>query len=411
MDDDEREVVVNLDDLNIFFGDTNSYEEYKKTHNITDTDDDEENQQEEEKEKIVPKMVLSKETLKKIDDETMKILRRTRCVNDYEEVFMQSSMEFYDEYYLKEDVPPELIKARAVRRIYRDYSKYLNAIKDRNAYIDTLIEKYGEDKFLKNLSLGLINEWIPPMPILSRRAKDYDLYLAGIIPTEKESLPDDALFTVMDGLREELGDVELIQMSGPETSIGEINLVNSISANTEGCYRGSYGTSGVQNLDELNKIFHSWYKSDKTSDGERQFFKNAPENLRKRFDEWSAYNERGLLARIANGEQIEEEPVNMNETVYDEKTERPMTRREFEQRQVIRFLGKHGWSESRLLNYQNIGSALEKGQRKRKSRRRKRIGADEIDMSSFYNDDTGLDPMYSENEAILDSIYNLMRRD
>ena len=406
-------------DLDLFVGSTKSYNEFKRKHQIADT---EEEKREAELERVGKKQgssgssktVLSKETLTKIDDETMTILRRTRCVNDFEEVFMQSSLSFYDQYYNDTEATPELKAARQIRRLYTSsYSEYLEAVQIRNEYIDTLVEKYGgENAFMQKYQAGLVREWIPPVPKLSKRADDYELYLTGIIPTSCETLPEEEKKRIMEKIMEEASDMEVDESGGVETSYGEIKAVlEMIDEEYNGGYynRGGY-SSEIRSLEELNRVFKSWYKTD---DGEvkHELFKNAPENIQKRFDEWRAYREPGLLARLGRGEEIEQPQINMNEQVHDEVTGRTMTRQEYENRRLIRFLGENGWSESRLLKYQNMSSSLDNMKRKtRANKKRKRNNYDDDDIS-YVVDTTGVDPMYSENEDVLNILSGLMRGD
>jgi hypothetical protein len=148
-------------------------------------------------------------------------------------------------------------------------------------------------------------------------------------------------------------------------------------------------------------------------------FKNAPENIKKRYEDELGFSEPGLLARIAKGEEIEEPEPNMNEMVSDDKTGRSMTRKEYMSRQTIRLLAStDGWSESRLLAYSNVGSSLERMSRKKKARKkRRRNDENELggDISAMYgnmmNAPEGIDPMYCDDENLVDIISSLMKGD
>ena len=396
-------------DLDLFIGSKRSYEEFKKDKNIR-VDEPEENESDgkPEKREVSTATELSKDTLTKIDDDTMVILKRTRCAHPYDEVYMQSSLEFYDDYYNDTEMSPELKAARQIRRTYKRYVDYLNALQVRSDYIDTIIDKHGgDDNFYRKLNMGMIKDWIPPMPILSKRSDDYELYLSGIIPVSSEMLPDGTVNDVLEAMNEDLSDVELDKSFDVETRIGVINnyeeFVDSMYESYGFNRRG--GTVTVSDLEELNNIFKSWYKNDDKTET-REMFKNAPENIRKRFLNYCSYTEPGLLARIANGGEIEEELPDMKELVHDPKTGKSMTRQELWEREQIRLLAKNGWSESRLLNYSNVGSTLERMSRKKKpSKKRKRPGNEFMDSM---NSPDGLDPMYSENEYMSDAFMRLM---
>lgn len=415
--DDERE----LEDLGgVFIGSNQSYEKFKKQHNLTDEEDEnsgETNSQEKESsDKPSTKTVLSKNTLTKIDDETMTILRRTRCAHKYTEVFMQSSLEFYDQYYNDNEASPELKAARQIRRIYTSYTDYLNAMKIRNAYIDTLIEKYGEDVFMQKLSMGLIRDWIPPIPTMSKRSPDYEMFVTGMIPVKTKTLPEGTTRKVLEAMQEDVEGVEIERSSDVETSIGRINAIERMLDEE---YSGGYRkTTKIESLEELNRVFKSWYKTD-NADKKHEMFKNAPENIKRRYEENLGFSEPGLLSRLASGEEIKEAEPSMNEMVQDEVTGRSMTRREYLSRQTIRMLARtNGWSESRLLAYSNVGSSLERMSRKKKANKKRRrndsneTGGDiQMMYGNMMNAPEGIDPMYCDDENLVDALTSLMRGD
>lgn len=413
--DDEK---IGMDDFGLFIGSNQSYEKFKKQHNIVDEESKKSEQSDETEEPSVQastKTVLSKQTLTKIDDDTMTMLRRTRCAHDYTDVYMQASLEFYDQYYNEHNVTPELKAARQIRRVYTSYTDYLNAMKIRNAYIDTLLEKYGEDNFMNRLSMGLIREWIPPVPTLSKRSPDYEMFITGMLPVTTETLPEGTLSKVLESLQEDVADDDVEQTSSVESFIGRINAVG---AALDEDFNVGYRKHTVDSLEELNRVFKSWYKTD-DSDSKHEMFKNAPENIKKRYEEELGFSEPGLLARIANGEEIEEPEPNMNEMVSDDRTGRSMTRKEYMSRQTIRLLAAtEGWSESRLLAYSNVGSSLERMSRKKKARKKRRRNDDNElggDISAMYgnmmNAPEGIDPMYCDDENLVDVISSLMRGD
>lgn len=396
------------DDLDLFFGTKSSYEQYKRKNDIRSSD--EESDEEEVKKETRNISVLSKETLKPIDEETLTMLKRTRLAHEFNIVYMQSSLDFYDEYYNNEEVSEELKAARQIKRVYKVYSDYLNAIRVRNEYIDTLVEKYGgEYEFNRASMYGLITDWIPREPILSKKCPEYDMYLAGTIPTTCETLSDEEIQKVVDSYIEAVADKEPVISSGIMTSIGMANLYNEMREAEMERYglNASYRSVTTNDLNKLNDVFNSWYKPD-TGKTEMVLFKNAPENLQKRYEAERPINEPGLLAKYMRGE-IEEELIDMNEMVYDEKTGRNMTRYDYENRKRIRMYADYGWSESRLRSYMTSSSKLGgMKRRKRVGKKRKRPSTEFIDdiMSS-----TGIDPIYSENEYIHDSFLDLMRGD
>lgn len=405
-------------DLDLFVGSKDSYKKMaEKSHVVVDEDDGDTSRSDDKQsldKKNPNRVVLSKDTLTQIDDETMTILRRTRCVHDTEDVYMQSSLEFYDEYYNDTEASPELKRARQIRRVYRRYPDYLEAVRIRTEYIDSLIDKYGEDTFIQKMQMGMIKDWIPPIPIMSKKSDDYDMFVSGIVPMETETLPDGTVKDVLDAMNEDMDDVELVKACDVETSVAFAKFVEEEMEDSS-YNRYNYSDNTIQNLAALNDVFRSWYRTD-DKNVEQELFRNAPENIRKRFFGKCAYNNPGLLDRIMHGEEIEEPLPDMNQMVNDPVTGRTMTRGEFEKRQVIRFLVSSGWSESRLLNYQKVGSALERRPRKNKARKKRGGPKSMNEVSTMYgnfmNEPTGdIDPMYSDNDLLMDSLRQLMRGD
>ena len=104
---EEDTMYADISDLDLFFGSTSTYEEFKKKHNIVEPEREKEEKPEEKEEEnhAGPKIRLSLDNLREVTEEELTILRRTRCAHDYDEVFMQSSLEFYDTYYNRHQPP------------------------------------------------------------------------------------------------------------------------------------------------------------------------------------------------------------------------------------------------------------------------------------------------------------------
>lgn len=404
--------------LDLFIGSNSSYEKYKRDNKIHEDESDNKSIKKKPSEKVESTVtVLSKNTLKEISDDMMAILKRTRCLHDYKDVYMQSSLDFYDEFYNDTEMSDELKAARQIRRVYKDYSDYLTAIDVRNNYIDSIIEKHGgEDEFQRKLSIGLIDDWIPILPILSKRCEDYDLYLSGMLPVETEPIPKEVVENVMAELQENITDDYVEESFGVETSIGVIRAYNDYVDSAYNKWNVSRnGSSVISDLNELNALFKSWYKPDGGDTHNHEIFKNAPENIKKRFFDYCSFDEPGLLTKVKNGEDIDDDLPDQNEMVRDEKTGRSMTRHELEQRETIRLLAENGWSETRLLNYSNIGSKLEQMTRKKRASKKRNKRAS---TSGFIDDDffmnsplSGIDSTYADNEYMSNAFMELMRGD
>ena len=272
----------------------------------------------------------------------------------------------------------------------------------------------NEEAFYNKMSMGLVKDWIPPSPVLSKKSPDYELYTMGMIPFETETLSMDKTEKLFKDLQEECEDEVLGKSFDVETSIGVINAYNKYVDSAYGIYSSSSGRNGyksttVSDLEELNQVFRSWYKKDNNGSGEIEFFKNAPENIKKRFYDYCSYDNPGLLAKMARGEEIETPEPNLNEMIHDNVTGRSMTRREFNEREFIRTMAKNGWSESRLLNYMNVGSKLERMKRNKPKKKKKRSMTIDEELFDAMNSPYGMDGMYSDGDSLSDLFTNLMR--
>lgn len=403
----------NLDSLGetgsiIYFGDEKGFEQFKKDHKIAnDNSDEEEEKKPEESPKVSQKTVLSVATAKKLDDDTLRILRRTRCVHDYNEVFMQANIDFYDDYYNRtEEMSEELRAARNIRRIYRSYKKYLEAVRTYYAYIDSLIDKYGEKDFMHKVQLGLIREWIPAFPLLSKSADDYDMFEAGILPTAEPHFSEEETNEFIHTWLQEHEGIECDVRGGIETSTA---LINELTEDEDSPYtRRQSQLCG--SLDEVQNLWKSWYVSDGAGSAARELFKNAPENRKKRAEREIYYYAPGLLQKFMSGQDAQEDvKINPNEMVKDEVTNRAMTRDEYAKRTFVRFMSEFGWSEQRLLNYMNIANSLDKARLKRSANKKRRRKVEEEDVVDF--DTRGIDPMYSDHEELMSSIFKLTKGD
>jgi hypothetical protein len=380
-------------DLGLFLGTETSYENFKRKNHLRDEEDEQNSRNAKLAKKETKVSNLSFEDSTGISEENLLILKRTRWAHPYEEVYMQSSIDFYDSYYNDMEASPEMIAARQIRRVYRDYSDYLDAVEVRNRYIDTIIDRYGgEDEFQRKLNLGFVTDWIPPMPTLSKKCQDYDLYRAGIEPTE-EYCRENAFNETLSAFIEYAEDADIIYEDGVMDNIGEVShYLDGLETYTGTNY---FGSNQVSKLEELNETFRSWYKPEKQKNYESELFCDAPENIRKRYMEQSAYNHPGLLTQYMDGTLPEEPKPNPNEMVRDEVTGRSMTRKELEQREFIRLMKEAGWSESRLMNYLNVGSRLDRSVRKRRPSKKKKKSIDNIMSGDELN---GIDPVYIDSE-------------
>ena len=406
----------------LFIGTQDAYEEFKAKHGIKEDRTVEEEHPEEPKVVSRPKLSLSTSNLELLSEEMTTILRRTRLVHDYNTVYMQSSLDFYDEFYnaSPDEVSEEVKRARGIRRVYRDYSKWLEAMDAYYAYIDYLIDKHGEENFEYKVRVGMIKEWLPPKPRLSKSAEDYDLYEAGIIPTISPTLPEEVITEIYNKLMEELKpETDKVEMvGGVEVSNDIIETVQKrLDSSLETSYRSLRTSSPCGSFEDVSRLFRSWYRDDRSASSSSSLFRNAPENIRKRVEEDEIYFvARGLLTRIASGEPIDDEVAeNPNEMVVDPVTSKTMPRSEYNTRECIRFMSNYGWDPNRLLLV-NSNSKMDKARLRveanKKNGRKKRRPKPQPDLSDMYDADTfGIDPMYSEQEGLMESVFGLMKGD
>lgn len=405
---------INLD---LFIGSKKDYQRLLREHHKSDkfaNEKEDDGNDEFDKTENSTVIVLSKDSLQPIDEETLNMLKRTRTKHDYNEVFMQSSIEFYDEFYNSTTMSKELAAARQIRRIYKDYEAYLEAVDIRNAYIDTLIDKYGgEDEFERKLSWGFVEDWIPKMPILSKKCKDYDLYKANMLPRSMFMSPKGDVKGTLEAWQEYMADTELTITYGVETNMAVIRNYEAYMDLAFADLPAKYDKKKTVTIDDLNGLtntFNSWYDGSNNSgdsdDDEDMYFRNSPENIEKRYYNQSYYHRPGLLySLMCEGGEIPEEEPDPNEMVYDEETGRMITREKLNELEFIRLMGRTGWDTVKVKRHFETVSSLDTMLRRSKPRRRR----NKAPMTESYShpslfDNTGIDPSTYMNDLTRDFI-------
>ena len=260
-----------MDDF-MFFGTKGEFKAYeKKMEKRRETDTVKPSEEQRDTGTTVGVIDISADDTTMIDEETLRMLKRTRHRNDTQTIYMQSDISFYDVYYKNEDSvidDKELLQeARAINRIYKSYPKYLHALDVREEYIDKLIEKVGnEELFVTLLRAGGIRYWMPPVPIYSKRAEDYEDGVNGIIDTSVlYDFDDDWLDEFIDKKCIDMGfspDGSDIEISGSvATDILTINHSNLSGINRELTNSESKSVN-LSDLGELQKMFRGWYQDD-----------------------------------------------------------------------------------------------------------------------------------------------------
>lgn len=323
-----------------------------------------------------------------IDEDTLRMLRRTRHRNDTRTVYMQPDVSFYDVYYNNSgngviDDKELLQEARAINRIYKSYPKYLHALDVRDEYIEKLIEKIGnEDLFITLLRAGGIRYWIPPNPIYSKRAEDYEDGANGIIDTSVlYEWDDEWLENITEKRCVEMGflpDGSDVEVEGSvATDMTSILHSDLIGLDRDAVRTGSQSVN-LADLGELQKMFRGWYQDDNKSESspdttlEKRAFSMTPDKIRMDYYMSRVLDMNREFNNVLNGIP-NEEPYDPNEMVYDSELGRPMSRKEHDARTLVRQLKDSGWTETlRLMKLLNVGSSREYSIMKKKNKKKKR---------------------------------------
>lgn len=341
-----------------------------------------------------------------VTKEEFDLLDNVLIRDDPEEVFMQEDVSFYDSYYLTHlKIDDTLtLEARKIRRVYRNYTKYLYACYIRDKYMDSVMEQYSEDD---GTVLGCVDNYvpkipdsvfIPPEPMYSRNAEDYDKVMSGGYsfetpfeePTEEEI---EELLQTMVALSGRDPKTQTFDSGEPLVYLPAINdYENHSSGSSSSRYSGPSSVS-VADLDALQKIIKSWHKPENTvaeSTKNRVKFANSPAGIKEQYEMQYAFYIAEHIDSIINGEDEDDD----NSLVYDEVTNHPMTKRELRKRNTIRAMSEYGgWDAVKLMSQMNIGSKIERTLAKRKQKRRKKLSKK---ASSFFNDISGSDSSYAD---------------
>lgn len=387
-----------------FMGYVEDYEEYKKTSKVENVIGDTGNQ-------------ISDDDIPELSEEDAMIIRQTIVHNDPSIVYMQSDVSFYDNYYnqdieVTDDADEEFMdEVKAIRRIYKDYKKYLYAVSLREDYLDMLVEKYGgEDMFILRLQSGSIKDWIPPKPIFSTNSPDYKLFLEGKIATIND-WDDERIEEIMNELIESSnispddigikGDVITSPLLLDESNKEKPSTFYSNRSN-------SFDGVTTNDLEELQGIMKSWITQEEKIEAgtySQDFFSAVEDKIRKDYFTSPIVNGGGL-AKAMNDGTIEEEETDWNEMVIDPKSNRPMTRGELHRREFIRSLDKlGGWDEWKLMKHMRVGSGFElklmEQQRRTRRNARKKAKAfmSDIGGDEFINEISSIDQL---NDILFD---------
>ena len=389
-----------------FFGTKSEYEDYKRKNNVV-----EDIKNPEEQTVVVQQnafQVISYENAKKIDDTVLNMLRRTRHHHDPQTVYMQSDVSFYDVFYTSSeetiiDDKELLEQARAIRRIYKSYPAYLYAMNIRDMYMEALEEKIGNDLLFSVFTKsGDAKVWIPPVPIYSKRAEDYENGQYGIIDTsEAFDWDDDLIIEIKNTLSE---DKNISSAKDVSVTYGvatdNLTIINS-DYPEDNAARSHKGVTSVNlaDMDELRKIFKGWYQDDTAKESKKlseeealkkRAFSKTPERIERDYYLSQLPVLSRSLSDIMNDVALPSK-YNPNEMVVDDKSGKPMTRKEHEVRTVFRLLKDAGWdNELKLMHLLGVGSSREYSILKTKQSKKKRRSNKKITTYADSSDDTGM---------------------
>lgn len=333
---------------------------------------------------------LSYDLAEEVDEETFRMLRRTRHPEDPTTVYMQSDISFYDTFYTATDETSiddkELLsEARGIRRVYKFYSDYLYAVYIRDLYIDAVNEKIGSNTMAQNLMIQNSGIWIPPEPIYSSKSDDYETGRYGIVDDGESDWDDEMFMELMEQMcidREiDSSNIKILFDIATDPHI----LAQANLADAEYVENTSKRNSvNLADIDELQKIFRGWYKDDKASQSKEnaqaselmnRAFSKTPDNIRKNYYMSLIPNVHEEFQNAMNG-ITPEETHNPNEMVYYEN--KPMTRKEADSREFLKTLKEGGWGNTlRLMKLTNTGTSREyamlRMQSKSKKKRNKKM--------------------------------------
>lgn len=238
--------------------------------------------------------------------------------------------DFGDEYHTEEtdDRDELLMEVRKLKRKYRDFGEWCDAMSIYTEYCERLLEKYGGKKRFRALyQIGLVKEYVPFCPEL-RKIRKNRKYIKEGMPREAATtmnfhcnpdpfpIPKDVevqfSFKVPKGQRVELNNIHEFNMTAKISN--ELSLIDEF-------YRGTAKPMRMSKKQQRKRILHKMYKED--PDMDRSFTKRYKE-----------YQEKKMLEEYVE----DEEPAN---TVHYYKGI-SLTREQEEEIEVIDYLDSIG---------------------------------------------------------------------
>ena len=343
--------------------------------------------------------VIADETVTEVTEDELALLDNIILKNDPNLVYMRSDIEAYDSLYFTDnsDIANELLKeVRGLRRVYRNYRQYLYACYLRDKYLDSLEQQFHTDddtimrfkdtRRVVNLPPGT---FIPPVPIYSRHAEDWDKVKNGTFSVSNIIMQadEDAALEAFDRFRSSIDVSDMQFVTGVMT---DRRIMNSELADNElenSRFSNATKSVNVADLDAVQKYMRYWFKKEKEEDDSIRSkvpFPKSEEGMRK-------------LTEMALGMEVlenyyskKDDSTDDNEMVFDEVLQKPMSRKEYNRRMSLRTVcDAGGWDIVKVMSQLKIGSKYERRLAKSKSKRNHKIKK-QVDsfMSSLEGDDS-----------------------
>ena len=221
--------------------------------------------------------------------------------------------DFGDNYHkLDEELYlPSFNEVRQLKRVYRNYNDYLNALDIIKRYISELSKKYGED-FLWYYDLGDIKEFIPPIPRYKKTDENIIFSKLNVRISNQTTTVDDSNYRMSDEIEEAIKNSSENHGDGFEFHSSNLTyLPGYAEIENSSVYEEESDTETVSRELALLRAFQEQQGSDSKSDISLKNIKKEEEKRMK------------ALAKLRRGksiyDKIKESEENYNGVVKDEE--------------------------------------------------------------------------------------------
>ena len=345
--------------------------------------------------------VIANEEVTTVDKSELDLLDNIILKHNPHEVYMRRDVDVYDQLYFidNNEMSNELLKeVRGLRRIYRNYRQYLYACWLRDLYLDSLEEQYSSDdlsimryKDGKKVITIPPGTFIPPVPIYSRHAEDWEQVQNGTFSISNAIMQEDEdkMLEFMDRFYYSL-DIDINDV-GVTTGVQVDRRVMNIELRDNELEQSRYSAPksvNVSDLDSIQKYMRYWFKKDeddKEYTREKVPFPKSPDGMKK-------LTEMALGMKILEDYANRDTPVDGNQMVYDERLKKNMTLTEYNKRTSLRTVCElGGWDIVKVMQQLNVGSKYERKMAQRKNRRSNKIKRQVDDFFSTFEGEGVMD--------------------